>query len=135
MINIQTLKFLGFWTANSILIWITAQVAPKGLVLGNQHILPFWGCVFAGYILSVIGILIEPTLKLFKIHLKDQSISIVLSAIVNSIGFWIVTRLALMVGVGIPVFWWAAIVGIILTIGQLAINQGLTALTSRFRML
>lgn len=135
MINIQTLKFLGFWAGNSILIWITAGIAPKGLVLGNQYILPFWGCVFAGYILSTIDILVEPTLKLFKVHLKGQSPSIALSVIVNSIGFWAVTRLALMVGVGIPVFWWAAIVGIILTLGQLAISQGLTTLTSRFRML
>lgn len=128
MINIQTLKFLGFWAGNSILIWITAQVAPKGLVLGNQHILPFWGCIFAGYILSAIDILIEPTLKLFKVHLKGQFSSIILFAMVNSIGFWAVTRLALMVGVGIPVFWWAAIVGIILTLGQLSISQGLSHL-------
>lgn len=135
MINIQTLKFLGFWVANSVLIWITAQIAPKGLILGNQHILPFWGCVFTAYILSTINILVEPTLKLFKIKIKSQSQFIATSIIVNSISFWAVTRLALIVGVGIPVFWWAAIVGIILTLGQLTINQGLTTLTSRFGML
>lgn len=135
MIKIQTLKFLGFWAANSILIWITAQVAPQGLILGNQHILPFWACVFAGYILSTINILVEPTLKLLKIRVKDQSQSIVLSVIINSMGFWVVTRLALMIGVGIPVFWWAVIVGIILTLGQSAISQGLITLTSRLHVL
>ena len=135
MINIQTLKFLGFWIGNSVLIWVTAQVAPEGLILGNQHILPFWACVFAGYILSAIDILIEPTLKLLKVRVKNQSQLIVLSVAINSISFWGVTRLALMVGVGIPVFWWAAIVGIILTLGQLTISQGLTALTSRLRVI
>lgn len=135
MINIQTLKFLGFWAANTFLIWITAIVAPQGLVLGNQHIPPFWGCVFAGYILSTINILIDPTLKLFKVRLKSRISSVILSAIVNIAGFWIITRMALIVGVGIPVFWWAIIAGVILTLGQLIVSQGLATLTSGLHML
>lgn len=128
MIKIQTLKFLGFWAGNSILIWVTAWVAPKGLILGNQHILPFWGSIFAGYILSVIGILIEPTLKLLKVRMEKPSQLITLSIVVNSISFWVVTRLALIVGVGIPVFWWAMIMGVILTLGQLTVSRWLTRL-------
>lgn len=134
MISIQTIKFLGFWAVNAFLIWITASLAPKGLDLGNQHISPILSCIFAGYILSTVDILIEPTLALFKAKVKAPEKFTLISILVNTVAFWAVSRLALMVGVGVSAFWWAAVVGVILALGQISISQGLLALTRRFNM-
>lgn len=122
----QVIRFLSYWLLNSGLIWIIGQLAPKGVVLGNQHVPALWASVFAGYILSTVNILIDPTVRLFKIKLKEPWQKLVLSIIVNSLGLWVITRLALVVGVGISAFWWAIVLGVILTLGQL-FAIGLTA--------
>ena len=135
MINIQILKFIGFWLISSLLIWITAQISPRGLILGNQNILPAWACVFAGYILSPISILIKPVLKLLKLKTEKQLEVTIALIVINSVCFWIITRLALIIGVGIPSFWWAGIEGTILALGQMFVIQIIASLTPRTRML
>ena len=117
----QTIKFIGFWVINSIIIWFVGQLAPNNVVLGNQHVSAIQASVFAAYVLSTLNILVQPTLKLLKIKTQNIQQWAALLATVNSLGFWIVTRLALIIGVGISNFWWAGILGVTTTLGQLTV--------------
>ena len=117
----QPVTFLSFWIVNSLLLWIVSQIAPQGVVLGNQHILSPWASLFAGFILSAIDSMVEPTLAMTKIKpMTDYHWALTFFA-ANSVALWIITRFALIIGVGVAAFWWAVILGIVVTLGQWAV--------------
>ena len=113
----QLLLFIGFWLINAILFWIIGLIAPGGVVLGNQHVSAIQASLFAGFLLSTVNILTEPAAGLVKFKPQPGQWRWLFVA-VNTISIWVVTRLALIVGVGINAFWWAVILGVILTFGQ-----------------
>lgn len=113
----QLLLFIGFWLTNAILFWIIGLIAPGGVVLGNQHVSAIQASLFAGFLLSTVNILTEPATELAKFK-PQQGQGRWLFMVINTISIWVITRLALIVGVGINAFWWAVILGVILTFGQ-----------------
>lgn len=102
------------------------QLAPGGVVLGNQHILSFWASVFAGFILAAIDSLVEPTLEITHVKPRGGYRWVVTFLAANSIALWIITRFALVIGVGIAAFWWAVVLGIVVTLGQWTVWAYLT---------
>lgn len=120
------LHFVVFWLVSSVLTYILGVMAPSGVVLGNQYINPVQASAFFGYMLSTIIILVQPAMELFKVKLGDPKRQAVVYFAVNTIAVWILSRLALMVGVGIAAFWWAGILGLILMLGQWLVGTVLT---------
>ncbi len=114
----QILNFLGFWLINSVLVYIVGAVAPSGVVLGNQHVGQIQASAFFGYMLSTINILVQPTVDSMKLKLSDPKHWALLYFAVNAIAVWVLTRLALIIGVGISSFWWSGVLGLILMLGQ-----------------
>lgn len=112
------MHFVGFWLVSSVLIYILGMMMPSGVVLGNQYISPVQASAFFGYMLSTIVILIQPVMDLLKVKLADPNRQAIVYFAVNTIAVWVLTRLALMVGVGIVAFWWAGILGLVLMLGQ-----------------
>lgn len=117
--------FLGFWLANSAVIWFVGQIVPQNVVLGNQHVSPVQASLFVGFLLSTVNILVEPTLELLKVELKQQSHRAGLLILVNTGALWLITKLALMVGVGIAAFWWAGVLGVTTMLGQWTVWKAL----------
>lgn len=122
----QALYFLGFWLVSSVLTYILGMMAPSGVVLGNQYISPVQASAFFGYMLSTIIILVQPVMELFRVKLGDPKHQAVVYFAVNTIAVWILSRLALMIGVGISAFWWAGILGLALMLGQWLTRMVLT---------
>lgn len=122
----QAIHFLGFWLVSSVLVYIVAMLAPAGLVLGTQHVSPVQASGFFGYMLSTIIILVRPVIDLLKLKLDDPKRQAIVYFAVNTVAVWILTRLAVMVGVGIAAFWWAGILGLILMLGQWLVGAVLT---------
>lgn len=112
------IHFVGFWLASSVLIYILGIMMPSGVVLGNQYISPVQASAFFGYMLSTIVILVQPVMDLLKVKLVDPKGQAIVYFAVNIVAVWALTRLALMVGVGISAFWWAGILGLALMLGQ-----------------
>lgn len=112
------MHFVGFWLVSSVLIYILGMMMPSGVVLGNQYISPVQASAFFGYMLSTIVILIQPVMDLLKVKLADPNRQVIVYFAVNTVAVWALTRLALMVGVGISAFWWAGILGLVLMLGQ-----------------
>lgn len=112
------MHFVGFWLVSSVLIYILGMMMPSGVVLGNQYISPVQASAFFGYMLSTIVILVQPAMDLLKVKLTDHNRQAIVYFAVNTIAVWVLTRLALMVGVGIVAFWWAGILGLVLMLGQ-----------------
>ncbi|EKD53122.1 MAG: hypothetical protein ACD_61C00146G0001, partial [uncultured bacterium] len=46
--------------------------------------------------------------------------------VVNTVAVWVLTRLALIIGVGISAFWWAGVLGGLLMLGQWFVWGALT---------
>jgi len=113
----QLLLFIGFWLINAILFWIIGLIAPEGVVLGNQHVSAIQASLFAGFLLSTVNILTEPAVELVKFKPQPGQWRWIF-VVINTISIWVITRLALIVGISINAFWWAVILGVILTFGQ-----------------
>lgn len=114
----QALHFIGFWLANGILVYIVGRMVPSGVVLGNQHVGQIQASAFFGYMLSTISILVQPAMDLVKLKLSDPKHLALLYFVVNTAAVWVLTRLALIIGVGISAFWWAGVLGGLLMLGQ-----------------
>ncbi len=114
----QLFYFIGFWLTSGILVWVVGTMAPGGVTLGNQTVSPAAAGAFFGYMLSTIIILVQPAMDLGKLKLSDPKHLGFLYLAVNTAAVWVLTRLALIVGVGISAFWWAGILGGVLTLGQ-----------------
>lgn len=114
----QALHFIGFWLVNGILVYIVGRMAPWGVVLGNQYISPAQASAFFGYMLSTVIILVQPATELLKVKLGDPKQQAFVYFAVNTMAVWVLTRLALMVGVGIAAFWWSGVLGLVLMLGQ-----------------
>lgn len=122
----QALHFVGFWLANGILVYVVGRMAPWGVVLGNQHVSQIAASAFFGYMLSTISILVQPAMDLMKLKLSDPKQLAFLYFAVNTVAVWALTRLALIVGVGISAFWWAGVLGGLLMLGQWLVWGALT---------
>jgi hypothetical protein len=122
----QLIHFIGFWLVNGILVYIAGLTAPAGVVLGNQTVSPAASSAFFGYILSTIIILVQPAMDLGKLKLSEPKHLAFLYLVVNTAAVWVLTRLALIVGVGISAFWWAGVLGLILMLGQWLVWRALT---------
>lgn len=116
--SVQPITFLSFWIVNSILLWVVGQLVPKEVVLGNQHVLSLWASILAGFILAAVDSLVGPTLAMTKVKPTGDYHWVLTFFAANSVALWIITRFALLIGVGIAAFWWAVILGIIITFGQ-----------------
>ena len=122
----QLFHFIGFWLVNGILVWVVGTMAPGGVALGNQTVIPAAAGVFFGYMLSTIIILVPPAMDLVKLKLSDPKHLALLYFVVNTVAVWVLTRLALIIGVGISAFWWAGVLGGLLMLGQWFVWGALT---------
>ncbi|KKU13373.1 MAG: hypothetical protein UX17_C0019G0010 [Parcubacteria group bacterium GW2011_GWC2_45_7] len=101
-------------------------MAPGGVALGNQTVSPAAASAFFGYMLSTISILAQPAMDLVKLKLSDPKHLALLYFVVNTVAVWVLTRLALIIGVGISAFWWAGVLGGLLMLGQWFVWGALT---------
>lgn len=108
--------FLFYWISNTIIMFIVGSIVPNEVVLGNQHVTPLMASLFGGYLLATINTTVRPSLAAIAgtktVHLAS------LLTLVNVIAIWLITRLALIVGIGIAAFWWSIVLGVTVTAGQ-----------------
>lgn len=121
----KTLMFLGFWLVNSVIIWAVGQVVPESVVLGNQHVSPIQASFFAGFMLSTVALLVKPTIELLNVKLKEEFHLMGFFLVADIVSVWIITRLALIIGVGVAVFWWAVVLGLATMLGQWVVFRAL----------
>lgn len=122
----QLLYFIGFWLVNGILVWVVGTMAPSGVVLGSEHVSQIAASAFFGYMLSTVSILVQPAMDLVKLKLTDPKQLAFLYFAVNTAAVWTLTRLALIIGVGIAAFWWSGVLGLVLMLGQWLMRSVLT---------
>lgn len=122
----QVIEFSAYWITNTIVIGIVSSLVPRDVVLGNQHIAPFWASILSGFIFATFMILVKPTIEMTIHSLEKQHVwgLVVLS---NVVGVWILTRVALLAGLGITAFFWAFVLGGAITLGQWAVIEGISS--------
>ena len=112
------IKFLVYWTVNAALIWVVGLMVPKNVVLGNQYIQPLWASPLTGFILATVYVLAESSIHSIKMMVKTDYQNKLFLLIVNTLGVYVVTRLALILGVGVTSIVWVGVVAIAISLGD-----------------
>lgn len=113
-------KFLFIWLLNSIIFLLANKYYPSSYVLGNAVMTPLTAAIVSGFILSLI-------LKLAKNFSskvgKERYKLFVYYFLINAVGVWVIARLSVVSGFGIPVFTYAFCLGFFASLGQWLLRQ------------
>lgn len=117
------LRFLLVWIVNSVVILLANQFYGRYFVLGNAVLTPMMAGILTGFLLTVLTRSIKPVLTRFGLAKKGRVVMFVKYWFINSIIIWILARLSVITGFGIPAFYWAFVLGITASLGQWIMRQ------------
>jgi uncharacterized membrane protein YvlD (DUF360 family) len=118
------LRFLLVWLLNSLIILFASRLLGNNYVLGNAVMPPFVAGIFTGFLLTILTKSFKPLLVKLGIVKKSRKSMFLAYWIVNSILIWVLARLSVITGFGIPAFYWAFILGFVTSFGQWLVRQG-----------
>jgi hypothetical protein len=110
-----------FWLGNSVILLLFNELFSGMLVLGTHLISPLMAAVYAGGIISLLGVSATPVIE--QLAMKNRwSLSalhwMALYLVVNTAIIWLVGRFAEVVGLGISAWWVALVLGLVFDIAQ-----------------
>lgn len=115
----EHLLFLLYWLLNSLSISLLALLFPSSVVLGNWRLLPLEGSIYAGFWVTFFIWTMWDFVLVRKVKLEPPLLRFLFFFFVNSLGIWIVSRYGeKYTGLGIVSFWWAFILGALVTLVQ-----------------
>jgi len=114
-------KFLIVWATNLGIIFLANSYYSDSFVLGNAVMTPTMAGILTGFFLTLFarfsktfsGKFLGNKFKMFGYYF-----------LVNSVGIWLLARLSVITGFGIPSFYWAFYLGFITVIAQWLVRQG-----------
>lgn len=118
------LRFLLVWFVNSLVILLANQMYGIYYVLGNAVLTPMMAGIFTAFLLTVLTKSVKPLLVKAGLIKKGKGMMFITYWLVNSIVIWILARLSVITGFGIPAFYWAFVLGFIASFGQWLLRQG-----------
>lgn len=110
------LLYILYWAVNTLVIKLAFILFPLGVVLGTYRLNPTEAAIYAGFWVTFIIWTAWDFAIARKISLEKPVKNFVYFLIVNTVAVWIVTRFAPLSGMGIISFWWAIVIGIIISI-------------------
>lgn len=114
------------WLVNSFIIYLIFSLYSNSVVLGNSWLSPFFSALVTGLLIVVVDHLAKHINKFF-LHFNKKSRMFGLYLAANIIGFWVLARIPSVTGYGIVRFTWAIILGVVVTLVQWVVRQGLKA--------
>jgi uncharacterized membrane protein YvlD (DUF360 family) len=118
-------KFVIVWAVNSLLLVVANNLFPQGLELGNASLSTTMAAVFSGFLLTVFTRLVKPAAGLLKLSDKGRYPMFIFYWAANSVGIWLIARMAGLSGFGIAKFTWAVGLGFFATLTQWGVRQAL----------
>lgn len=115
------LMYLGFFLAQSIVVYIANMIAPKQVVLGTHFYSPLHSLLQSVAIITVLIIAAVPMVELLAEQIRVKltaSYWFVITAVVNIAVIWFIARFAEMLGFGIASYMVAVVLGIVFSIVQ-----------------
>lgn len=122
--NIKFLiRFAVIWALNSTLIFLANSYYPSDFVLGNSVLSPINAGIFSGFLLTVFCRLVKPLVRKFGFEVKGRYKMFAFYWLVNSVGIWLIARIAPFSGLGITAFYWAFALGFVASLVQWLVRQ------------
>jgi hypothetical protein len=116
----EHLLFLLYWLLNSLAISLLGLIFPSLVVLGNMRLVPLEASIYAGFWVTFFVWTMWDFVLVRKVDLEPFALRLLFFFSVNSLGIWIVSRYAeKYTGLGIVSFWWALILGGLITLLQI----------------
>src|SRR3989338_8727019 len=114
-----TKKFVTYFIANLIVLFIAESIIPQFLVFGRLEIGPIQALLTTSFGITLAAMLVDLLIQDFQIKINPEKY-IIVELLVNIGALYILARTPLQnsVGVGIVGFWVAIILGLFLSIGQ-----------------
>ena len=116
------IPLLACWIVNTVILYILSGLFPKSIVLGNGWVSPLISAFLIGLMVVVLDHLAKHVNK-FRLHLKTKYQMGVLYLIINILAFWLLARIPFIFGYGISRFYWAIVLGTIVTLAQWTVRQ------------
>jgi uncharacterized membrane protein YvlD (DUF360 family) len=120
------LPLVVYWLVNSFIVYLVFCLYPNSVVLGNGWLGSFFSALVTGLFIVVIDRLAKHINKLL-LHFKNRFRMFGLYLAANVIGFWVLARIPSITGYGITRFTWAIVLGVVTTLVQWVVRQGLKA--------
>ncbi len=121
-------RFLIIWAVNSLAVYLANWFYPTNIVLGTYRLTPVMAVLITGFLITFIARGASAYLKKYvSQYLKGKLGMYVFYGLVNSVGVWLIARFAPATGLGISSFYWALVLGFVLSLTQWLTRQGLKA--------
>lgn len=116
-------RFLAVWILNSTLFFFANKFFPTSFVLGNAVLIPIAAAILSGFLLTLFTRFAKQILKKVEMAEGGRMKKFLIYAVVNSFGVWVLARLSMVTGFGIPAFYFAIYLGLALCFGQWLLRQ------------
>ena len=113
--------FIGFWVANSLVVYGSTLVAPESFVLGNAYVTSIWAAMAAGLVMTILvtmGAMFKPVVDLMDDSLKDRGMTLGYFWLVNIVAIWVTARMAGVFGFGVAKFYWVGLLAVVTDVVQ-----------------
>ncbi len=114
----NVVSLLSFWVTNSLFFYLAFLVWPNGVVLGNNIRSPLVSSILSGLLLTVVIIVVPYLLKVANMKVKEEMKLGLIYLVANTIGIWLIARMATFTGFGISAFWVAFILAVVVNFLQ-----------------
>ena len=119
--NNQTTLWLLTYSVNAVIIYLAGILFPHNVAIGNTSVESWASILVTALLVTVVLMLVEPSLKALKIKVSNSAHIGIIYGIVNILALWILARGANWTGFGITSLWVAVILGLVLNLAQFVI--------------
>lgn len=119
------LTFMFYWVTNSLFFYLAFLVWPTSVVLGNDIRSPVAAAMLNGFLLTLVITAVPLILKTVNFKVKKGNEQTIIYFVFNTVGIWILARLAIFTGFGITAFWVAIILGFGVNLLQWVIGKSI----------
>lgn len=116
-------RFLAVWILNSALFFFANKFFPTNFVLGNAVLTPIAAAILSGFLLTLFTRFAKQVLKKVKMAEGGRMKKFLIYAAVNFFGIWLLARLSMVTGFGIPAFYFAIYLGVTACFFQWLVRQ------------
>lgn len=116
-------KFVVVWAVDSLLFYFVNTFFPQGYELGTATVSVTLAVVLSGFLLALFGRLAKNFSKNSDFRKKGRPAMFLYYLAVNSLGVWLIARLAAFTGFGIARYHWAIVLGLLATLAQWLVRQ------------
>lgn len=118
---VMVISFLVLWLVNAVVIYLINAVWGEALVLGTLHLGKTAALLMSSGALALINTFTIPFVNEYESRRGRPMTSsdwMVAYFVINFVGVWLVSRMAVQLGLGISAWWVAAVVAVVLDVVQ-----------------